>query len=159
LGVRHYFLGIEVASPSVGSLVLRQRKYALDLLACAGMLKCSPVTMPMSSSEWLCSADGDVLSFEEAPQYRNLGGGLQYLTITRPDLSFVVNKVCTFLNLVLLIWPLSSAFCVMCATLWIVVCIFNLQLRLFCHSLMLIRQAVWMIGDPRGDMLYFMEVI
>ena len=33
LGVLHYFLGIEVHSPSSGSLVLRQRKYALELLA------------------------------------------------------------------------------------------------------------------------------
>jgi histone deacetylase 1/2 len=97
-GVLHYFLGIEVSSPSLGSLVLRQRKYALDLLARAGMLKCSPMTTPMSSSEGLCGADGDVLYPEEATRYRSLVGGLQYLTITRPDLSFVVNKVCQYLH-------------------------------------------------------------
>jgi histone deacetylase 1/2 len=98
LGVRHYFLGIEVASPSVGSLVLRQRKYALDLLACAGMLKCNPVTTPMSSSERLCSTDGDIMSSEEATRYHSLVGGLQYLTITIPDLFFVVNKVYQYLH-------------------------------------------------------------
>jgi histone deacetylase 1/2 len=98
LGVLHYFLGIEVSFPSPGNLVLRQRKYALELLARAGMLKCSPVTTPMSSSERLCSADGDVLSSEEATKYRSLVGGLQYLTWTRPDLSFVVNKVCQYLH-------------------------------------------------------------
>ncbi|KAK1601808.1 hypothetical protein QYE76_048279 [Lolium multiflorum] len=92
LGILHYFLGIEVSSPSSGSLLLRQRKYALELLARAGMLKCTPVTTPMASSERLCSTDGDPLSPEEATQYRSIVGGLQYLTMTRPDLSFVVNK-------------------------------------------------------------------
>ncbi|KAK1665998.1 hypothetical protein QYE76_054157 [Lolium multiflorum] len=98
LGVLHYFLGIEVHSPSPDSLHLRQRKYALELLARAGMLKCSPVTTPMPSSERLCSTDGDLLSSDEATQYRSLVGGLQYLTVTRPDLSFVVNKVCQYLH-------------------------------------------------------------
>jgi hypothetical protein len=59
-------------------LVLRQRKYALELLARAGMLKCSRVTTPMSSSEGLCSADGDVLLSEDATHYRSLVGGVQY---------------------------------------------------------------------------------
>jgi histone deacetylase 1/2 len=98
LGVLHYFMGIEVSSPSSGRLVLRQRKYALELLARASMLKCSPVTTPMSCSERLCSVDGDVLSSEEATHYRSLVGGLQYLTMTRLDLSFVVNKVCQYLH-------------------------------------------------------------
>ncbi|KAK1617261.1 hypothetical protein QYE76_022778 [Lolium multiflorum] len=98
LGVLHYFLGIEVHSPSPDRLHLRQCKYALELLARAGMLKCSPVTTPMSSSERLCSTDGDLLSSDEATQYRSLVGGLQYLTVTRPDLSFVVNKVCQYLH-------------------------------------------------------------
>ncbi|KAK1661389.1 hypothetical protein QYE76_049548 [Lolium multiflorum] len=98
LGALHYFLGIEVSSPSAGHLLLQQRKYALELLARAGMLKCAPVTTPMASSERLCSSDGDALSPEEATQYRSIVGGLQYLTVTRPDLSFVVNKVCQFLH-------------------------------------------------------------
>jgi hypothetical protein len=93
LGVLYYFLGIEVSSPSSGSPLLRRCKYALELLASAGMLKCTPVTTPMASSERLCSSDGDPLSSEEATQYHSIVGGLQYLTVTHPDLSFVVNKV------------------------------------------------------------------
>ena len=62
------------------------------------MLKCTPVTTPMASSERLCSTDGDPLSPEETTQYRSIVGGLQYLTMTRPDLSFVVNKVCQYLH-------------------------------------------------------------
>jgi hypothetical protein len=55
LGLLHYFLGIEVDSRTSGTLLLRQRKYALDLLARAGMLKCSPAHTPMAASERLCS--------------------------------------------------------------------------------------------------------
>jgi histone deacetylase 1/2 len=66
LGVLHYFLEIEVSSPSFGSLLLRQRKYALGLLACVGMLKCTHVTTHTDSSERLCSINGDPLSSEEA---------------------------------------------------------------------------------------------
>jgi hypothetical protein len=93
LGARHYFLGIEVSSPSSGTLLLlRQHKYALELLARVGMLKCTPVTTHLASTERLCSTDGDALPTDGATQYRSIVGGLQYLTWIRPDLSFVVNK-------------------------------------------------------------------
>jgi histone deacetylase 1/2 len=52
----------------------------------------------MSPTERLCAGDGDVLSSDDATKYRSLVGGLQYLTMTRPDLSFVVNKVCQYLH-------------------------------------------------------------
>jgi histone deacetylase 1/2 len=86
LGVLHYFLWIEVSSPTSDILLIRQRKYAPELLARAGMLKCTHVITPMPSSERLCSIDGDPLSPEEATQYRSIVGGLQYLTMTRPDI-------------------------------------------------------------------------
>lgn len=97
LGVLHYFLGVEVASLKQG-LSLTQRKYALDLLARAGMLKCKSATTPMSSTDRLCATDGDSLSDDDATLYRSLVGGLQYLTLTRPDLSFAVNRVCQYLH-------------------------------------------------------------
>jgi histone deacetylase 1/2 len=78
LGVLHYFLGIEVSLPSSGSLLRRQRKYALDLLARASVLKCTHVTTPMESSELLCSSDGDPLFAEDATRYRSIVGALQY---------------------------------------------------------------------------------
>jgi histone deacetylase 1/2 len=97
LGRLNYFLGIEVQF-SDGCLVLTQRKYASELLRRAGLLKCGPAPTPMVSSEKLSSMDGILLSPEESSKYRSIVGGLQYLTMTRPDLSFSVNKVCQYLH-------------------------------------------------------------
>jgi hypothetical protein len=62
------------------------------------MPKCAPVTTPMSPTERLCAGGGDVLSSDDASKYRSLVGGLQYLTMTHHDLSFVINKVCQYLH-------------------------------------------------------------
>ncbi|KAK1614057.1 hypothetical protein QYE76_019574 [Lolium multiflorum] len=98
LGMLHYFLGIEVLSPSGGGLMLSQRKYASELLRRSGMLKCKPAHTPMSASDKLSAMDGAPLSSDDATLYRSIVGGLQYLTITRPDLSYVVNRVCQYLH-------------------------------------------------------------
>jgi histone deacetylase 1/2 len=52
----------------------------------------------MSSTDRLSATEGVPLSSEDATEYRNIVGGLQYLTITRPDLSFGVNRVCQYLH-------------------------------------------------------------
>lgn len=98
LGQLHFLLGIEVAHQSRGSLALTQKKYSLDLLRRAGMLKCKPSPTPMSSTDTLSAVDGALLSPEDATEYRSIVGGLQYLKITRPDLSFAVNRVCQYLH-------------------------------------------------------------
>jgi histone deacetylase 1/2 len=97
LGRLHYFLGIEVHHQS-SSLVLSQKKYAIDLLQRAGMLKCAPASTPMTVTDRLSAHEGTLLTADEATRYRSIVGGLQYLTLTRPDISFAVNKVCQFLH-------------------------------------------------------------
>nr|XP_020161140.2 uncharacterized mitochondrial protein AtMg00810-like [Aegilops tauschii subsp. strangulata] len=92
LGALHFFLGLEVSRSSVG-LTLTQKKYSLDLLRRAGMLKCKPASTPMSATDRLSALDGDPLSSDDATEYHSLVGGLQYLTITRPDFSYAVNTV------------------------------------------------------------------
>ena len=93
LGRLDYFLGIQ-ASYTPAGLRLTQHKYALDLLHRAHMEDCRPVPTPMSTSDKLFRDQGTRLSEDDSFRYRSLVGGLQYLTLTRPDISFAVNKVC-----------------------------------------------------------------
>lgn len=62
------------------------------------MLNCKPVATPMASSTIPLKHEGTTLSATEASQYRSIVGALQYLTLTRPDIAFSVNKVCQFLQ-------------------------------------------------------------
>ena len=93
----HYFLGIEVKKVKDG-IVLSQEKYVSDVLKRAGMMNCKISNMPLSTSEKLAKEEGEPLSAEESTNYRSVVGALQYLTLTRPDISFPINKVCQFLH-------------------------------------------------------------
>jgi histone deacetylase 1/2 len=97
LGDLHYFLGIEVNKVRNG-IVLTQHKYATDLLKKVGMADCKSVSTPLSTSEKLSLHKGSLLGPDDAARYRSIVGALQYLTLTRPDIAFSVNKVCQFLH-------------------------------------------------------------
>jgi len=62
------------------------------------MWLCNPVDTPISTSERLSITEGNALGEEDSTNYRSVVGALQYLTLTCPDLSFAVNKVCQFLH-------------------------------------------------------------
>jgi histone deacetylase 1/2 len=97
LGDLHYFLGIEVKRDPDG-LVLSQGKYAKDILSRSGMDKCKSADTPLPSNHKLSVCGGDKLGDADCTRYRSLVGALQYLTLTRPDISFAINKVCQFLH-------------------------------------------------------------
>lgn len=97
LGSLHYFLGIEVL-PNSGGITLKQKKYAMDLLQRTNMANCKAVSTPMCTHEKLTRDSGRGLNEAEAFRYRSTVGALQYLTLTRPDLSFAVNRVCQYLS-------------------------------------------------------------
>ncbi|XP_022026580.1 uncharacterized mitochondrial protein AtMg00810-like [Helianthus annuus] len=90
----NYFLGLEVIHSSSG-LFLTQSKYARDILSRAGLLEAKPVATPLSTSD-VFSSDG--IPFHDPTYYRSLVGALQYLTITRPDLSYAVNQASQYLQ-------------------------------------------------------------
>ncbi|XP_022024035.1 uncharacterized mitochondrial protein AtMg00810-like [Helianthus annuus] len=87
LGRLHHFLGIEITHNS-GSLFLSQRAYIQDILSRAKMDNCKPCHMPVDTHSKLNALDGAPLS--DGTLYRSLAGALQYLTFTRPDISYAV---------------------------------------------------------------------
>ncbi|KAM2315364.1 hypothetical protein ACFX1S_028273 [Malus domestica] len=95
LGDLHFFLGMEVTRRG-RHLSLTQSRYASDLLRKFKMDQCKPSPTPFLSSLRLSAHDGDPLSDPDV--YRSMVGGLQYLTLTRPDISFAVNQVCQYMH-------------------------------------------------------------
>ena len=93
LGKLKYFLGIEVAQFNSG-VVISQMKYTLDILTNTGMLDCKPVDTPMDPNVKLVPSQGELL--RDPGRYRRLVGKLNYLTITRSDISFPVSVVSQF---------------------------------------------------------------
>uniref|UniRef100_A0A8R7Q6X9 Reverse transcriptase Ty1/copia-type domain-containing protein n=1 Tax=Triticum urartu TaxID=4572 RepID=A0A8R7Q6X9_TRIUA len=97
LGALHFFLGIEVKKLASGVL-LSQEKYVQEILQRMGMTGCKPSPTPLPTSEKLSLHDGDILTTDDSTRYRSIVGALQYLTLTRPDIAYAVNKVCQFLH-------------------------------------------------------------
>lgn len=81
------FLGIEVPRGKKG-LVLSQRKYVQDLLSEARMLGSRTKDTPMDPN--VNFGDEESPDFEDKKRYKTFVGELNYLTITRLDLTFLL---------------------------------------------------------------------
>ncbi|GKU94613.1 hypothetical protein SLEP1_g8077 [Rubroshorea leprosula] len=90
LGPLTFFLGIEAIPTSTG-LLLSQHKNILDILRRANMDVVKLVSMPLPSSAHLSSSAG--LALFDSSDYCHILGSLRYLTLTRLDISFVVNRL------------------------------------------------------------------
>lgn len=90
LGSLNYFLGLEVQRDASG-LVLTQTKYATELLHKVRMTKCKPSPSPSSVKPTHLNPDP---LFQDVTLFRTLVGSLQYLTLTRPEISYPVNQEC-----------------------------------------------------------------
>ena len=95
LGRLHHFLGISVQRDKQG-LFLQQQNYAADILHRAGMTDCNPCLTPADTRSKLAADDSPPVT--DPSLYRSLAGALQYLTFTRPDISFAVQQVCLFMH-------------------------------------------------------------
>ncbi|GJV34581.1 ribonuclease H-like domain-containing protein [Tanacetum coccineum] len=83
----NYFLGILMTRYTSG-MFLSQTKYATKVIECANM-----VLVEMDSK---LVVDGDTISHPTI--YHSLVGALQYLTFTRPDISYDVHQACLFMH-------------------------------------------------------------
>ncbi|XP_072072082.1 uncharacterized mitochondrial protein AtMg00810-like [Arachis hypogaea] len=95
LGSLSYFLGLEVISTDDG-IYLSQAKYASDLLARAGITDSRTESTPLEPNVRFTPIDGTVL--DNPTLYRQLVGGLVYLTVTRPDIAYPVHVLSPFLS-------------------------------------------------------------
>lgn len=95
LGMLSYFLGVEVLSQPSG-IFLSQRKYISDILERAKMAAAKPSPTPMNTSRSLSLHSGSPLS--SPTEYRALIGSLQYLSLTRPDVAFCVNRLSQYMH-------------------------------------------------------------
>ncbi|XP_071699626.1 uncharacterized mitochondrial protein AtMg00810-like [Rutidosis leptorrhynchoides] len=91
LGPLSYFLGIAVTRHS-NSLFLNQSTYAKDIIARAGMTNCNPVRTPVDTATKLTATNGP--SVANPTWFHSLAGALQFLTFTRPDISYAVQQIC-----------------------------------------------------------------
>ncbi|GJZ94306.1 ribonuclease H-like domain-containing protein [Tanacetum coccineum] len=94
LGALDYFLGISVTRDFKG-MFLSQKKYALQLLDKAHMANCNPTRTPVDTESKLGSGGVPV---SDPSLYCSLAGGLQYLTFSRPDISYAVQQVCLHMH-------------------------------------------------------------
>ncbi|XP_019427217.1 PREDICTED: uncharacterized protein LOC109335536 [Lupinus angustifolius] len=95
LGYIHFFLGVEVIPTSQG-LFLSQHKYIHDLLDRTKMADAKIVHSPMSTTSSLTRYDG--VAIANVTEYRSIIGALQYLSMTRPDIAYTVNKLAQFMQ-------------------------------------------------------------
>nr|XP_025883812.1 uncharacterized protein LOC112940244 [Solanum lycopersicum] len=107
LGELKFFLGIEIARSHEG-IVLCQRKYALELISEAGLSGAKPANTPLETNLKLTSVVYDKAIQHEAAtgddelkdpaMYQRLVGRLLYLTMTRPDIAFVVQVLSQYMH-------------------------------------------------------------
>ncbi|XP_019087632.1 PREDICTED: uncharacterized protein LOC109127424 [Camelina sativa] len=80
----------------IASSLLLQQNYAADILHREKMTNCKPCLTPVDTLSKLAEAVGDAV--DDPTLYRSLAGALQYLTITLPDISYVVHQICLYMH-------------------------------------------------------------
>lgn len=94
LGNLRYFLGIQIQQTSDG-LSLNQTGYIKDIIDRTYMSDVAPISTPTDSHSRLVLAGEP---FSDPRLYRQVVGFLQYATITRPDIAYMINRVCQYMH-------------------------------------------------------------
>jgi hypothetical protein len=95
LGPLNFFLGVSAIRHETG-LFLHQRKYAEDIIGRANMASCKPARTPVDTNPKLSANSGKPIA--DPTLFRSLAGALQYLTFTRPDISYAVQQICLYMH-------------------------------------------------------------
>ena len=90
-----YFLGIQ-AHYQGSILHLNQQKYIIDLLNCTHKENSKPTPTPGSLGSTLSQLNG--VPLPNPFEYHRTIGALQYITLSRPDIAFAINKACQFMS-------------------------------------------------------------
>lgn len=96
LGLLKYFIGMQVIHNFDEYLDLNQSRYALNILDKNKMLNCKPCKYLTLPNYKLSKNEGILI--EDITSYRALVGSLQYLFLTRSDLTYFINQVAQFVN-------------------------------------------------------------
>ena len=95
LGQLHYFLGLEVSYIPEG-VVLSQKKFTIEFLKDSGLKNPKPAATPLPLNCKLQSDEGEPLP--DPTYYRAMIGKLNFVTNTRPDLSFTAQTLSQFMQ-------------------------------------------------------------
>ena len=95
MGPLHFFLGPKISKDALG-IKLSQAKYARDLLEIFHMTDCKSTPTPFLSGVKL--EDGGETPLVDSTLYRQLVGSFLYLTLSIPNLSYVVGVVSRFMQ-------------------------------------------------------------
>ena len=68
----------------------------LDILDHAGMTECKPCSTLVDTNPKVATADDALVS--DPTDFRSLAGALQYLTFTRPDITYVMQQICLHMH-------------------------------------------------------------
>ncbi|XP_051118536.1 uncharacterized mitochondrial protein AtMg00810-like [Andrographis paniculata] len=94
LGPLQYFLGLEISDTSDG-YYLSQAKHVSDLLSSAGLTDSKTAPTPLDSDYRLTPMDG--VPLDDPTLYHQLVGSLIYLTVTQPDIAYVIHIISRFM--------------------------------------------------------------
>lgn len=75
---------------------MSQSKYIREILQKTNMIGAKAASTPMTTYISLSLFDGS--ASVDAEEFRKIIGSLQYLLITRPDISFAVNKLAQYMH-------------------------------------------------------------
>lgn len=99
MGEPTYFLGLHIDRDlRSGTIKVGQRQYVANILGRFGLSEANAVHLPKGTNPRLVK-DGNPLPAEDLKTYQELVGALLYLaTCTRPDISFVVGRLSSFMS-------------------------------------------------------------